>query len=86
MPCYYPVGAPIARSDGMSMLETSPVVREAMAAGLPVVALESTVISHGLPFPENLAIAREMEAAIRGTGNYGSLISDKAANATGGKG
>jgi pseudouridine-5'-phosphate glycosidase len=50
----------------MSMLGTSPVVREALAAGRPVVALESTVISHGLPFPDNLAIAREMEAAIRG--------------------
>ena len=30
----------------------------------PVVALESTVISHGLPYPANLAIARDMEAAM----------------------
>jgi pseudouridine-5'-phosphate glycosidase len=40
-------------------------VKEALAAGRPVVALESTVITHGLPFPENLSLAREMEAVVR---------------------
>src|SRR5690606_582511 len=34
----------------------------------PTVALESTVISHGLPYPQNLALAREMEAIVRGQG------------------
>jgi pseudouridine-5'-phosphate glycosidase len=40
-------------------------VERALLTGKPVVALESTVISHGLPTPENLALAREMEAVVR---------------------
>lgn len=40
-------------------------VADALAAGRPVVALESTIISHGLPRPDNLRIAREIEAAVR---------------------
>jgi pseudouridine-5'-phosphate glycosidase len=42
-----------------------PQVRAALLQGDPVVALESTVISHGLPYPENLALAEDMEAVIR---------------------
>ena len=37
-------------------------------SSLPMVALESTVISHGLPYPRNLALAREMEAIVRNNG------------------
>jgi pseudouridylate synthase len=40
-------------------------VAEALAGGRPVVALESTLISHGLPRPGNLEVAREVEAAVR---------------------
>jgi pseudouridylate synthase len=40
-------------------------VREALREGTPVVALESTLISHGLPRPENLKVAREAERAVR---------------------
>jgi pseudouridylate synthase len=40
-------------------------VRAALASGQPVVALESTVISHGLPYPHNLDLARAMEREIR---------------------
>ncbi|MDQ4126372.1 MAG: pseudouridine-5'-phosphate glycosidase [Actinomycetota bacterium] len=43
-------------------------VREALAAGAPVVALESTLISHGLPHPENLEVAREAERTVREEG------------------
>jgi pseudouridine-5'-phosphate glycosidase len=43
-------------------------VAEAVAARQPVVALESTIISHGLPRPDNLRIAREIEAAVRAGG------------------
>jgi len=43
-------------------------VSAALAEGRPVVALESTLISHGLPYPENLAVARGSEAAVRATG------------------
>jgi pseudouridine-5'-phosphate glycosidase len=42
-----------------------PEVSDALADGRPVVALESTVISHGLPRPDNLRIAREVEEAVR---------------------
>jgi pseudouridine-5'-phosphate glycosidase len=43
-------------------------VREALAGGAPVVALESTLISHGLPHPQNLEVAREGERAVREEG------------------
>lgn len=42
--------------------------------GLPVVALESTVITHGLPYPENLKLAREMEAEVRSVGAIPATI------------
>ena len=44
-----------------SLVEVSPRVRAALAAGQPVVALESTIISHGLPRPGNLAAAQRFE-------------------------
>ncbi len=47
-----------------SLVEVSPKVSEALAAGAPVVALESTIISHGLPRPGNLAAANEFEAIL----------------------
>jgi pseudouridine-5'-phosphate glycosidase len=43
-------------------------VREAIQAGGPVVALESTLISHGLPHPDNIEVARESERLIRAEG------------------
>lgn len=43
-------------------------VRAAIGAGRPVVALESTIISHGLPRPANLTVAREIEDAVRAGG------------------
>lgn len=42
-----------------------PEVKEALAARRPVVALESTVITHGLPYPDNVQTAQMMEAAVR---------------------
>lgn len=45
-----------------------PEVAEALEHGKPIVALESTVITHGLPFPENMKLAGELEADIRGLG------------------
>jgi pseudouridine-5'-phosphate glycosidase len=55
-------------------LTISPEVRVALEANRPVVALESTVIAHGLPYPANLEVAREMEAAIRGEGAVPATI------------
>jgi pseudouridine-5'-phosphate glycosidase len=43
-------------------------VAAALAGGRPVVALESTIVAHGLPRPDNLRIAGEIEAAVRGEG------------------
>jgi len=44
------------------------------ARGTPVVALESTLVAHGLPWPGNLEIARELEAAVRATGALPATI------------
>ncbi|MEW5986786.1 MAG: pseudouridine-5'-phosphate glycosidase [Chloroflexota bacterium] len=52
----------------MVELELHPEVREALAAGRPLVALESTVITHGLPYPENLATAVALEGVARENG------------------
>lgn len=49
-------------------VQLSPEVREALAARRPVVALESTIIAHGLPRPRNLAVADELEALVRAGG------------------
>lgn len=49
-------------------LDISPEVAAAIAAGRPVVALESTLISHGLAYPHNLEVAHASEAAVRATG------------------
>jgi pseudouridylate synthase len=49
-------------------LRLAPEVIEAIAAHRPIVALESTLISHGLPYPQNVAVARASEAAIRAAG------------------
>jgi pseudouridine-5'-phosphate glycosidase len=49
-------------------------VREALAARRPVVALETTLVTHGLPAPEGRETAREMEAAVRGEGAVPATI------------
>lgn len=51
-----------------------PQVFDALAAGRPVVALESTIISHGLPRPDNLQIARRIEDAVRAGGAVPATI------------
>jgi pseudouridine-5'-phosphate glycosidase len=49
-------------------LQIEPEVAAALAEGRPVVALESTLISHGLAYPDNLAVASNSEAAVRESG------------------
>jgi len=49
-------------------LAFSDEVAAARAAGLPIVALESTIISHGMPYPQNVQTAREVQAIIRDAG------------------
>ncbi|MFD7326822.1 pseudouridine-5'-phosphate glycosidase [Streptomyces sp. NPDC059875] len=54
--------------------QVSEEVREALHEGRPVVALESTIIAHGLPRPRNLAVARELEALVRDGGAVPATI------------
>ena len=51
-----------------SLLRYSPSVAAALAEGRPVVALESTIITHGMPFPQNLETAHGVEAIVRAEG------------------
>lgn len=50
------------------VLSIAPEVRDAVAAGHPVLALESTIFTHGLPRPRNLDVAEEAEAIVRDAG------------------
>jgi pseudouridine-5'-phosphate glycosidase len=52
----------------------SPAVADALAAGRPVVALESTLLAHGLPRPDNRAAADEVEGAVRAAGAVPATI------------
>jgi pseudouridine-5'-phosphate glycosidase len=54
--------------------QTSPEVAEALKSGKPIVALESTIISHGLPRPSNLTVAREVEEIVRSRGAVPATI------------
>ncbi|MBD0743420.1 pseudouridine-5'-phosphate glycosidase [Streptomyces sp. CBMA152] len=56
------------------VLKVSEKVREALTDGRPVVALESTIIAHGLPRPRNLRVATELEELVRGQGAVPATI------------
>jgi pseudouridine-5'-phosphate glycosidase len=56
------------------LIQLSPEVAAARAAGRPVVALESTIIAHGMPWPQNLETAREVEDVIRAEGAVPATI------------
>lgn len=55
-------------------LSFSPEVRAALDAGRPVVALESTIITHGMPWPQNVDTARAVEAEVRAAGAVPATI------------
>ena len=57
-----------------SFLEIHPEVQSALADGKPVVALESTIISHGMPYPQNLKTAIEVENIVRSNGAVPATI------------
>ncbi len=61
-------------TDPHPMLAVTGEVRDALAAGRPVVALESTIISHGMPYPKNVQTAREVEQLIRDGGAVPATI------------
>jgi pseudouridylate synthase len=56
------------------MLRLTDEVAQAIGDRAPVVALESTIISHGMPYPDNIAMAREVEDIIRGCGAVPATI------------
>jgi len=49
-------------------LSVTPEISEAVREGRPVVALESTILSHGMPYPQNLEFAHKVEEIVRGEG------------------
>ncbi len=55
-------------------LKLSPEVAAARSAGKPIVALESTIISHGMPYPQNVGMAQEVEHIIREAGAVPATI------------
>jgi len=63
-----------AGSVATMLLRIHPEVADALDAGRPVVALESTIISHGLPRPDNLRVAREIEDSVRAGGAVPATI------------
>src|SRR5437868_13440009 len=63
-------------------IDVRPEVAAALRAGRPVVALESTLIAHGLPWPLNLETARAAEAAVREEGAVPATIGIMEGNPT----
>ncbi|MEM5472503.1 pseudouridine-5'-phosphate glycosidase [Hoeflea sp. AS60] len=59
---------------GPITIETTPEVKDALSEGRPVVALESTIITHGMPWPGNRDMALEVEAVIRAEGAVPATI------------
>ena len=57
-----------------SLLSLSAEIADALAAGQAVVALESTIITHGMPYPENVETARAVEAVVRQNGAVPATI------------
>lgn len=64
----------ICRGIGSGKLRISEEVTHALKNNLPVVALESTIISHGMPFPRNLEVARKVESVVRSNGAIPATI------------
>jgi pseudouridine-5'-phosphate glycosidase len=63
----------IARNAALP-LDVQPEVAAALAVGAPVVALESTIVAHDMPYPENLALAASLEAILREAGAVPATI------------
>jgi pseudouridine-5'-phosphate glycosidase len=55
-------------------LKVAPEIRRALQGGRPVVALESTIITHGMPYPQNLETARSLESQVRAGGAVPATI------------
>lgn len=55
-------------------IDVHPEVEDALANGNPVVALESTIITHGMPYPTSLEMAQSVERVVRSTGSVPATI------------
>ncbi|XP_062989385.1 uncharacterized protein LOC134403272 isoform X4 [Elgaria multicarinata webbii] len=64
----------IRRSLHSGDFSVHPCVKEALSSGRPVVALESTIITHGMPYPQNLRMAREVEEIVQTNGSVPATI------------
>jgi len=67
----FPKEHPVSLKNHLSI---SPAVQKALDAGQPVVALESTIITHGMPYPQNLEMAQNVEAVIEKNGAVAATI------------
>ncbi|KAJ1166623.1 hypothetical protein NDU88_007022 [Pleurodeles waltl] len=57
-----------------AVLRIHPCVQEALGDGKPVVALESTIVTHGMPYPHNIRMAREVEEIVRRNGSVPATV------------
>jgi len=64
----------VPEADTNPYLDLAPAVQDALDAGIPVVALESTIICHGMPYPQNVETALAVEAAVRREGAVPATI------------
>ena len=62
------------KNDSKSIVRVSDEIREAVENGKPVVALESTIISHGMPYPQNVEMAATVQRVIRENGAIPATI------------
>ena len=65
---------PIHQPNISQFLDFTPAVSSALKEGQPVVALESTIISHGMPYPQNLETALRVEQQVRDHGAVPATI------------
>ena len=56
------------------LLNIHPEISDALSQGLPIVALESTIIAHGMPYPQNIETALEVEQIVRQNGAIPATI------------
>lgn len=63
-----------AARERQAPIDVHPEVEDALATGKPVVALESTIITHGMPYPTSLEMAQSVERIVRSTGSIPATI------------
>lgn len=64
----------LSRSLSNACFRVSPEIRTAISGGKPVVALETTVYTHGFPYPQNLSLASRLESLVRTNGGIPATI------------